>query len=120
MHQEERMCWILAGFLGIGIGLCWPPLWQATQKFPEWTEVVMTSGGGKIVMPVCSFILAALALNRRPQAANWAAGVAVLGTIYLTVLWVLPGALSWTGYVLYQKRHKLKSEKRWEEEPYDQ
>lgn len=120
MHHEERTCWILAGLLGAGIGICWPWLWQATQKFPGWTAAGMTTGGGEIVMPVCCFILAALALARRPLAANWAAGVAVLGTVYLTVLWVLPGALSWTGYVLYRKRHKLKSEKRWEKETYDQ
>ncbi|WP_022794785.1 hypothetical protein [Marinococcus halotolerans] len=112
MHQEERTCWILAGFLGAGIGICWPWLWQATQKFPGWTAVGMTAGGGEIVMPVCSFILAALAFGRRSLAAPWAAGVAVLGTLYLTVLWVMPGALSWTGYVLYQQRSRLKGEKR--------
>lgn len=112
MHHEERTCWILAGLLGAGIGICWPWLWQATQKFPGWTAVGMTAGGGEIVMPVCSFILAALAFGRWPLAAYWAAGVAVLGTLYLTVLWVLPGALSWTGYVLYQQRRRLKGEKR--------
>lgn len=106
MHHEERTCWILAGFLGIGITSCWPWLWQATQKFPGWTETGMTAGGGQIIIPACSFILVALALGRRPLAAYWAVGVAVLGTIYLTVLWVLPGALSWTGYVLYWKRQK--------------